>query len=257
MFENKRMSLATDYRRQFQWRDWQTILDELPPLQDQTVIDLGCGVGDLASELAARGADVVAVDTNEDLLEHARSRQIPRVEFRAFDLRGAVELGIAAHGIWSSFTAAYFVDLSGALTLWTRNLKPGGWIAITEIDDLFAHEPLSAHTKALLNAYCDDSLAAGRYDFRAGRKLKGCLENAGFSVTRSLSMNDRELSFSGPADAGVLDAWRARFERMKLLQDFLGIEFDRVREEFLGCLMRADHRSIAEVRCCIAIKGSI
>jgi SAM-dependent methyltransferase len=250
------MSLASEYRRQFEWRDWQTILDALPLLQGQTVVDLGCGVGDLASELAARGANVVAVDTNEELLTYARSRQIANVEFRAVDLGKQVELGIMADGIWCSFTAAYFVDLSGTLTSWAGNLKPGGWIAVTEIDDLFGHEPLSARTKALLNAYRDSALVASRYDFRAGRKLKGHLENAGYSVTKSLTVEDREFSFSGRADGGVLDAWQARFQRMKQLQDFLGIEFDQVREEFLACLMRADHRSLAKVCCCVAIKKS-
>ncbi len=248
------MSLASDYRRQFQWRDWQTILDALPRLQGQTVIDLGCGVGDLTSELAARGANVVGVDTNEELLQHARSRQISNAEFRAVELRGAVELGIAADGIWCSFTAAYFVELSVALASWSGNLKPGGWIAVTEIDDLFGHEPLPARTKALLNAYCDNALLAKRYDFRAGRKLEGHLENAGFSVTKSLTIDDREFSFRGAATSSVLDSWRARFERMQLLQDFLGINFDQVREEFLGCLMRPDHRSVAKVCCCVAIK---
>jgi hypothetical protein len=53
---------------------------------------------------------------NEELLQHARLRQIPHGEFRAIDLRGAVESGIAAEGIRCSFTAAYFVDLSGAVT---------------------------------------------------------------------------------------------------------------------------------------------
>jgi SAM-dependent methyltransferase len=246
------MSLASDYRRQFQWRNWQAIVNALPPLQGRTVLDLGCGVGDLASELASHGAHVIGVDTNEELLDHARSRQIPNVEFRALDLRGPVELGIAADGIWCSFTAAYFVDLSSALASWAASLKPGGWIAVTEIDDLFGHEPLSARTKALLNAYCDDALAAGRYDFRAGRRLKGHLERAGLSVTRSLTVADRELSFSGPASADVLQAWRTRFERMKPLQDFLGTEFDQVRGEFLACLMQADHRSLAKVCCCVA-----
>ena len=40
------MSLSSDYRLQFGWRSWSRILDELPPLQGQTVLDLGCGVGD-------------------------------------------------------------------------------------------------------------------------------------------------------------------------------------------------------------------
>jgi hypothetical protein len=109
-----------------------------------------------------------------------------------------------------------------------------------------------------LSAYCYDALAAKRYDFQAGRKLKSHLEKAGFSVTKSLTVEDREFSFCGPADPGVSDSWRARFERMKLLQDFLGPDFDQVREEFLGCLMRADHRSLAKVCCCIAVKrGSL
>jgi SAM-dependent methyltransferase len=144
-------------------------------------------------------------------------------------------LGIAAHGIWCSFTAAYFVDFSAAVKSWAGNLGPGGWIAVTEIDDLFGHEPLSAGAKALLNAYCDDALMARRYDFRAGRKLNSHLESAGFSVTKLLTLDDRELSFCGPADGGVLHAWRSRFERMKLLQDFLGLDFESVRDEFLRC----------------------
>jgi len=248
------MSLASEYRNQFQWRNWQGVLEALAPLRGQTVLDLGCGIGDLAAELAARGAGVLGVDANPELLEYARSRQIPNVEFRNVDLRGPVELGITADGIWCSFAAAYFVDLPAALWSWARNLKPGGWIAVTEIDDLFGHEPLSARTETLLNAYCDDALTSRRYDFRAGRKLKGHLEDAGFSATKSLILEDREFSFHGPADERVLEGWRARFERLKLLQDFLGGEFDAVRKDFLTCLMRADHRSLAKVCCSIGVK---
>ena len=50
------MSLSDDYSRQFAWRSWATILDALPPLAGQTVLDLGCAVGDQAAELVARGA---------------------------------------------------------------------------------------------------------------------------------------------------------------------------------------------------------
>src|SRR5215813_13164860 len=225
------MGLADDYARQFQWRDWQTVLNALPSLHGQTVMDLGCGIGDLAAELAGRGAYVIGLDINEELLQRARSRQLPNVEFRALDLRGNLDLGIHVDGIWCSFAAAYFIDFSDALISWSKDLKPGGWIALTEIDDLFGHEPLSASTTARLTAYYDDALAANRYDFRAGRKLKHHLENAGFVVTRSLTIRDRELSFSGPADACMVAAWRARWERMPVLKQFLGPEFNPVRDE--------------------------
>jgi SAM-dependent methyltransferase len=246
------MSLTDEYKRQFAWRDWPTIFDALPSLQGQTVLDLGCGVGDVAAEFVARGAHVIGIDMGEELLREAKSRQLANAEFRMGDLRTLPDLGVAADGLWCSFTTAYFPDLPMALAAWTRNLKSNGWIALTEIDDLFGHEPLSFQAKELLKAYADGALAAARYDFHMGHQLSDRLERCGFTVSKMLRLSDQELSFSGPASPEVLDAWRNRFDRMKLLRDFCGADFEQVREEFLGCLMRADHRSTATVYCCLA-----
>jgi hypothetical protein len=131
---------------------------------------------------------------------------------------------------------------------------PGGWIALVEIDDLFAHEPVSDRSRSLLAQYADDALAAGRYDFRMGRRLRSLLEGCGFFVQRELVLTDRELSFDGPASFDVLDGWRTRLDRMQLLHAFCGQEFESVRADFLDCLAGPDHRSLARVRSCIAIK---
>ena len=48
------MSLANDYKQQFQWRAWSTVFDALPSVRGQLVLDLGCGIGDQAAELVAR-----------------------------------------------------------------------------------------------------------------------------------------------------------------------------------------------------------
>jgi ubiquinone/menaquinone biosynthesis C-methylase UbiE len=248
------MSLSSQYKRQFGGRDWASVLEALPPLRGQTVIDLGCGVGDLAAELVARGARVIGCDMNEEFLREARSRQLSNAEFRMVDVRSLPDLGVMADGLWCSFTAAYFTDLTTTLSAWAKNLKSGGWIALTEIDDLFGHEPLNGRTKTLLSAYAEEGFAAGRYDFHMGRKLRDYLERAAFTVSKSLILEDQELSFSGPASPEVLDAWRDRFNRMKLLRDFCGPSIDQVQEEFLGCLMRTDHSSTAKVYCCIGTK---
>ena len=176
----------------------------------------------MAAEFVARGARVIGIDMSEELLREAQSRQLANAEFRMGDLRALPDLGIAADGLWCSFTAAYFPDLPAALAAWTSNLKSNGWIVLTEIDDLFGHEPLSVRAKALFRAYAEDALAARRYDFHMGRKLKGHLERSGFTVSKMLTLADQELSFSGPARPEVLDAWRNRFDRMKLLRDFCG-----------------------------------
>jgi len=209
-------------------------------------------VGDLAAELVNRGARVIGVDMNEELLREARSRQLPNAEFRTGDLRALPDFGIAADGLWCSFVAAYFPALPTALAAWARSLRSGGWIALTEIDDLFGHEPLSLRTKELFRSYADGAFAAGGYDFHMGHKLRGHLKGAGFIVSKTLTVEDQELSFSGPARPEVLDAWRSRLNRMKLFRDFCGPDIDRVQEEFLGCLTRADHQSVAKVYCCIA-----
>ncbi|MBI4248368.1 MAG: class I SAM-dependent methyltransferase [Elusimicrobia bacterium] len=248
------MSLADDYKRQFGWRPWPSIFDALPSLPEQIVLDLGCGVGDQAAEFAARGARVIGIDANEELLRQARARRLPNAEFRLCDLRASPDLGVVVDGLWCSFTASYFPDLPAALAAWAKHLRPGGWAALTEIDDLFGHEPLGSPTKALLDAYARDALAAGRYDFFMGRKLRNHLERSGFAVLKTLTLEDQELAFAGPARAEVLDAWRSRFDRMQLLRVFCGPNFERVREEFLGCLACAGHRSTAEVYCCIAAK---
>lgn len=246
------MSLSKEYQRQYQWRAWPTVFEALPSLPGQTIFDLGCGIGDLAAALAARGARVVGFDGNEELLREARSRQLTDAEFRRADLRSFGDPGCTADGIWCSFVAAYFPNLSAALKVWTRQLKTGGWIALTEVDDLFAHEPLDQETKALLSSYTDQARAS--YDFRMGRNLKGCLESCGFNVRTALSLPDKELAFNGPALPEVLEAWRARFEPIKPLREFCGPRIGQVQSAFLGCLTHAEHRSLAKVICCIATK---
>ena len=249
------MNLAEEYKRQKSWRPWPEIYAALPSIDGQTVLDLGCNVGDQAAELAARGARVLGIDANAELLEEARSRRIPGAEFRHADLSDVRELGVVANGIWSSFLPAFFPDLTAALNGWSRSLVRGGWIALTELDDLFGHEPLSEDTRTLLGSYCAEALAAGRYDFRMGGKLREHLERARFVVETELVLEDRELAFDGPALPDVIDAWRKRLGRMYLLHVHCGSRFAAVEAELLACLADPDHRSRARVHFCLARTG--
>lgn len=246
------MSLADEYERQFEWRSWPRVFAALPGLRGASVLDLGCGPGRLAAELARRGARVVGIDADEQLLERARSRGIPDAEFRTADLRAFSHVGPSVDGVWCSFAAAYFPNLSDVLTRWRAALRPGGWIAITEVDDLFGHGPLAARSRTLLEDYARDALAAGRYDFHMGGKLRDHLDRAGFDVEQTLELEDRELAFDGPAESDVVAAWRRRFDRMVLLQRFCGAELERTRDDFLDCLTRAEHCATAKVLCCVA-----
>ena len=79
------------------------MLSRLPnDLRGARILDAGCGAGQMTAELAARGAEVVAVDISPQLVEIARSR-LPedlasRVRFEAGDMLDA-ELGRFDHVI--------------------------------------------------------------------------------------------------------------------------------------------------------------
>jgi len=237
------MSLADEYRRQKAWRT--PLWGALPDLRAKTVLDLGCAIGDQSAELVQRGARVIGIDGNDELLAIARARVI--ADFRKGDLRALPD--VEADGIWASFVAAYFVDFAPVLAKWARHLRPGGWIALVEIDDLFGHQPLSAQSKSLLDDYAREALAAKRYDFHRGHKLRDFLSRAGFVITSERTVWDAELSFDGPARPDVTRAWRNRFDRMQLLRERPG--FEAMREDFLAGLGHPDHRSHAKVYACM------
>jgi len=65
-------SLVDQYQRQARWRRWSEALALLPLERGQRVLDLGCGVGEIAGRLRQLGVEVVGVDANEELLSAAR-----------------------------------------------------------------------------------------------------------------------------------------------------------------------------------------
>ena len=119
---------------------------------------------------------------------------------------------------------------------------------------VFGHEPLSARSRSLFDAYARDAIAAKRYDFHMGRKLGEYLDTSGFTFLKSAALADPEFSFEGPALSSALDSWRRRFARMRLLGGFCGSSFEEVRDEFIACLGHPRHRSIAKVCFCLATR---
>lgn len=233
-------------------RAWERALERLPALEGALVLDLGCGAGEGAAALAARGADVLGFDFDEARLSIARARNVPRATFRAADLREPLALDRPADGLWAAYTAAFFTDLAAALERWAHALRPGGWIAMVEVDDFLGHEPLQPRWRELFSAYAAEALAAGRYDFHAASKFERSIARAGLELEWICDLSDPEFAFDGPIGDAALASWRARWERMPLLRAAAGADAERLREDFLACLARADHRSAARVRACLA-----
>jgi magnesium-protoporphyrin O-methyltransferase len=95
------------------------MLAQLPAdLRGARVLDAGCGTGTAAVELAARGADVVAVDISPALIDIARKRApaTARIDWRAGDMM-APDLGAFDHVIAMDSLIYYSAtDIAALLT---------------------------------------------------------------------------------------------------------------------------------------------
>ncbi len=240
-------TLVVQYERQHRFRDWDRALEKLPITKRQRVLDLGCGTGHVSERLRQLGADVIGLDLNDDLVKAAR-QNYPEVQFESCDLNTLNDPpGGMAGGVWASFVAAYFSDLEGMLRRWQHFLAPGGWIALIEMDDLFAHGPLPAPWPETLERFYADTRAQGGYDFECGRRLRAALSAAGYTIEHEGLLDDAELAFNGPARPDVLTSWQERLSRMTGLKRYLGDEFPAFHKAFLAALTAEAHVSRTRV----------
>lgn len=97
------------------------------------ILDVGCGAGHYAAELAARGAQVVGIEGSATLLRHARARVNGQAELLLHDLEEP--LGFAADASFDGVVCALVYEhvrnraqLLGELR---RVLRPGGWLLVS------------------------------------------------------------------------------------------------------------------------------
>src|SRR5262245_41857151 len=75
-----------DAKHAFVWEKARGLLDWLAPHSAERILDVGCGTGQLSAEIAASGAQVVAVDRSPEMVAEAR-KKFPELRFEVCDAR--------------------------------------------------------------------------------------------------------------------------------------------------------------------------
>jgi ubiquinone/menaquinone biosynthesis C-methylase UbiE len=123
------------------------LLRGLPPCP--RILDIGCGPGAQTIDLArATSGWIVAVDIRQRFLDELTERatiagvlpQITTINTSMFDMDFADR---SFDLVWSE-GAVYIAGFAAGLRAWRRFLKPGGWLAVTELTWLVPNPPAEA-----------------------------------------------------------------------------------------------------------------
>jgi ubiquinone/menaquinone biosynthesis C-methylase UbiE len=219
-------SLAPTYDRlrppDERWREVTDALVRLGDLRGRRVLDVGCGTGTLAAELAERhAAKVWGVDRSPEMLEVARSRVPAGVGLK----RGTAEELPFREGWFERAVvrlALHLVDRPRALAEIRRVLGPDGRFAAATFDPAHFHE-------YWLNAFFPSLEAIDRARFPTRDELEGELAAAGFGPPEVVRL-DQQASIER---ADALERIRGRYiSTLRLLdEDELAAGVERAEAE--------------------------
>jgi 2-polyprenyl-3-methyl-5-hydroxy-6-metoxy-1,4-benzoquinol methylase len=98
------------------------------------VLDVGCGEGRFAAELARAGTEVVGIDVAAEPLRRARERH-PELDLRQISAAGAWPLQDASFdAVWVGEVIEHVADTAGWLSELRRVLRSGGTLLLSTPD---------------------------------------------------------------------------------------------------------------------------
>src|SRR4051794_33237405 len=112
------------------WRERAADLARVGP--GSRALDVATGTGDLAIEIASRGAEVIGSDFSEGMLEVAR-KKAPSLDWEQANALALPYPDASFDAATVGFGARNFSDLAQGLREMTRVVRPGGRVVVLEI----------------------------------------------------------------------------------------------------------------------------
>jgi trans-aconitate methyltransferase len=101
-----------------------SLVDVLNPQPGERILDLGCGTGELTREIMQRGANVLGIDADAQMISQAKV-QNPSIDFRVDDAQN-FSLDEPVDGVFSNAALHWVTEAERTVICISRTLKPGG-----------------------------------------------------------------------------------------------------------------------------------
>jgi trans-aconitate methyltransferase len=134
-------------RHAFVWQYGESLIDLLAPQPGESILDLGCGTGQLTARIAQTGAAVSGIDADAAMIAKAQ-QNYPDLKFTQADARNfQVEAPVDA--VFSNAVLHWVKEPDQAIQCIYQALKPGGRF----VAEFGGKGNVQAIAQALLQAY--------------------------------------------------------------------------------------------------------
>ncbi len=131
-----------------------TLIDFLQPDKDSKIMDLACGKGRHAFQLAEKGFDVTGLDLSPQSIYTAKKKCLPNLQCAVHDMRIPYKIGYFDY-VFSFFTSfGYFDEVKDDIAVLKsvyQNLKEGGYYILDFLNERQVTKKLKAYEEKLID----------------------------------------------------------------------------------------------------------
>ena len=158
-----------------------------------TVLDAGCGPGNLAAAAASRGALVIGTDLSDAMVILARERH-PKIEFRQADAEQLPFADMSFDSVVSNLLVPHLPRPEAGIVELARVLRPGGRLAVSMWDQPARSRLVGVIWEAITEVGAPTPAGIPRgpatFKYSDDRELEGLLRSAGLD-----DINVRRIEF--------------------------------------------------------------
>ncbi|WP_246234942.1 class I SAM-dependent methyltransferase [Bacillus aquiflavi] len=191
---NKWNAQLYDDKHEFVTKYGERLIHLLNAQAGETILDIGCGTGDLANQIAASGAHIIGIDTSEEMIQQAKAKY-PNLLFHGKNVTKLEEVA-KYDAIFSNAALHWVKEAKTAVGKMFQVLKPGGRL-IVELGGAGNIASIVQAIKATIEEmqleYREDQFP---WYFPTPLAYHALLEQAGFTVD-TIELYDRPTELDG------------------------------------------------------------